>query len=196
MSFLVAKPAPDFTATAVMPDNSFKADFKLSDYRGKYVVLFFWPLDFTFVCPSEVLAFDKALPKFKAKNTEIIGVSIDSQFTHYAWRATPVEQGGIGPVQFPLVADLTKQISRDYGVLFDDAVALRGLFLLDKAGVVRHALVNDLPLGRNVNEALRMVDALQFHEEHGDVCPANWQEGDEGMEPTAAGVASYLAKHQ
>lgn len=196
MSFLVAKPAPDFTATAVMPDNSFKADFKLSDYRGKYVVLFFWPLDFTFVCPSEVLAFDKALPKFKAKNTEIIGVSIDSQFTHYAWRATPVEQGGIGPVQFPLVADLTKQISRDYGVLFDDAVALRGLFLLDKAGVVRHALVNDLPLGRNVNEALRMVDALQFHEEHGDVCPANWQEGDEGMTPTAAGVASYLAKHK
>ncbi len=133
MSFLVAKPAPDFTATAVMPDSSFKADFKLSDYRGKYVVLFFWPLDFTFVCPSEVLAFDKALPKFKAKNTEIIGVSIDSQFTHYAWRATPVEQGGIGPVQFPLVADLTKQISRDYGVLFDDAVALRGLFLLDKS---------------------------------------------------------------
>ncbi len=196
MSFLVAKPAPDFTATAVMPDSSFKADFKLSDYRGKYVVLFFWPLDFTFVCPSEVLAFDKALPKFRAKNTEIIGVSIDSQYTHYAWRTTPVEQGGIGPVQFPLVADLTKQISRDYGVLFDDAVALRGLFLLDKSGVVRHALVNDLPLGRNVNEALRMVDALQFHEEHGDVCPANWQEGDEGMTPTAEGVASYLAKHK
>jgi peroxiredoxin 2/4 len=196
MSFLVAKPAPDFTATAVMPDNSFKDDFKLSDYRGKYVVLFFWPLDFTFVCPSEVLAFDKALPKFKAKNTEIIGVSIDSQYTHYAWRATPVEQGGIGPVQFPLVADLTKQISRDYGVLFDDAVALRGLFLLDKSGIVRHALVNDLPLGRNVNEALRMVDALQFHEEHGDVCPANWQEGDDGMVPTAAGVADYLTKHK
>jgi peroxiredoxin (alkyl hydroperoxide reductase subunit C) len=196
MSFLVAKPAPDFTATAVMPDNSFKADFKLSDYRGKYVILFFWPLDFTFVCPSEVLAFDRALPKFKAKNTEVIGVSVDSEFTHYAWRGTPVEQGGIGPVQFPLVADLTKQISRDYGVLLDDAVALRGLFLLDKAGIVRHALVNDLPLGRNVNEALRMVDALQFHEEHGDVCPANWQEGDEGMVPTAAGVASYLAKHK
>jgi peroxiredoxin (alkyl hydroperoxide reductase subunit C) len=195
MSFLVTKPAPDFTATAVMPDNSFKADFKLSDYRGKYVVLFFWPLDFTFVCPSEILAFDKALPKFKAKNTEVVGVSVDSQFTHFAWRATPAEQGGIGPVQFPLVADLTKQISRDYGVLFDDAVALRGLFLLDKNGIVRHALVNDLPLGRNVNEALRMVDALQFHEKHGDVCPANWQEGDEGMVPTAAGVASYLAKH-
>lgn len=196
MSFLVAKPAPDFTATAVMPDNTFKSDFKLSDYRGKYVILFFWPLDFTFVCPSEVLAFDKALPKFQAKNTEIIGVSIDSQFTHYAWRATPAEQGGIGPVQFPLVADLTKQISRDYGVLFDDAVALRGLFLLDKGGIVRHALVNDLPLGRNVNEALRMVDALQFHEEHGDVCPANWQEGDDGMIPTAAGVADYLTKHK
>jgi peroxiredoxin 2/4 len=195
MSFLVAKPAPDFTATAVMPDNTFKADFKLSNYRGKYVILFFWPLDFTFVCPSEVLAFDKALPKFKAKNTEVIGVSIDSQFTHYAWRDTPVEKGGIGPVQFPLVADITKQISRDYGVLFDDAVALRGLFLLDKNGIVRHALVNDLPLGRNVNEALRMVDALQFHEEHGEVCPANWQEGDDGMVPTAAGVAEYLTKH-
>jgi peroxiredoxin (alkyl hydroperoxide reductase subunit C) len=195
MSFLVAKIAPDFTATAVMPDGSFCTDFKLSDYRGKYVILFFWPLDFTFVCPSEILAFDRAVAEFGSKNTEIIGVSIDSQYTHSAWRETPVEKGGIGPVRFPLVADITKQISRDYGVLFDDSVALRGLFLLDRGGIVRHALVNDLPLGRNVDEALRMVSALQFVEEHGEVCPANWQEGDEGMVPTAAGVASYLAKH-
>ena len=195
MSFLVAKPAPDFTATAVMPDSSFKADFKLSDYRGKYVVLFFWPLDFTFVCPSEVLAFDKALPKFRAKNTEIIGVSIDSQYTHYAWRTTPVEQGGIGPVQFPLVADLTKQISRDYGVLLDDKIALRGTFLIDKAGVIQHMVVNNLGLGRNIDEALRMVDALQHLEKHGEVCPAGWTKGEEAMSPNAKGVASYLAKH-
>jgi peroxiredoxin 2/4 len=195
MSFLVAKPAPDFTATAVLPDDSFQTDFKLSAYRGKYVILFFWPLDFTFVCPSEVLAFDRAIDRFRAKNTEVIGVSIDSQYTHLAWRSTPVEKGGIGTVSFPLVADLTKQISRDYGVLFDDAVALRGLFLLDRAGIVRHALINDLPLGRNVAEALRMVDALQFHETYGEVCPANWHEGDDGMVPTADGVATYLAKH-
>jgi peroxiredoxin 2/4 len=195
MSFLVAKTAPDFTATAVMPDGSFKPDFKLSDYRGKYVVLFFWPLDFTFVCPSEILAFDRAIEVFKAKNTAVIGVSIDSQFTHLAWRETAVEKGGIGPVRFPMVADITKQISRDYGVLHDDSVALRGLFLLDKDGIVHHALVNNLPLGRSVDEAVRMVSALQFVEEHGEVCPANWQEGDEGMVPTAAGVASYLAKH-
>jgi peroxiredoxin (alkyl hydroperoxide reductase subunit C) len=195
MSFLVTKPAPDFTATAVMPDNSFKDDFKLSDYRGKYVVLFFYPLDFTFVCPSEIIAFDKAVERFRAKDCEVIGASIDSPFSHYAWKMTPVEKGGIGDVQFPLVADLKKQISRDYGVLFDDEVALRGLFLIDKAGVVRHATINDLPLGRNVEEAMRVLDALKFHEAHGEVCPANWKEGDEGMTASAAGVAEYLTKH-
>ena len=195
MSFLVTKTAPDFTATAVMADNSFKEDFKLSDYRGKYVVLFFYPLDFTFVCPSEIIAFDKALEKFRAKNCEIIGASIDSQFSHYAWKVTPVDKGGIGDVQFPLVADIKKQISRDYGVLFDDAVALRGLFLIDKEGIVRHATINDLPLGRNVEEAMRVLDALQFTEEHGEVCPANWKEGEDGMTPTADGVADYLANH-
>ena len=195
MSFLVTKTAPDFTATAVMADNSFKEDFKLSDYRGKYVVLFFYPLDFTFVCPSEIIAFDKALEKFRAKNCEIIGASIDSQFSHYAWKMTPVDKGGIGDVQFPLVADIKKQISRDYGVLFDDAVALRGLFLIDKDGIVRHATINDLPLGRNVEEAMRVLDALQFTEEHGEVCPANWKEGEDGMTPTADGVADYLANH-
>ena len=195
MSFLVTKQAPDFTATAVMPDNSMKPDFKLSDYRGKYVLLFFYPLDFTFVCPSEILAFNKALASFKTKNCEIIGVSIDSQFSHWAWKNTPINQGGIGNIQYPLVADLDKNISRQYGVLLDAGIALRGTFLIDREGVVRHAVINDLPLGRNTDEALRMVDALQFHEQHGDVCPANWEEGKEAMTPTAAGVAEYLAKH-
>jgi peroxiredoxin (alkyl hydroperoxide reductase subunit C) len=195
MSFLVTKQAPDFTATAVMPDNSMKPDFKLSDYRGKYVILFFYPLDFTFVCPSEILAFDKALAAFKAKNCEIIGVSIDSQFSHWAWKNTPVKQGGIGDIQYPLVADLDKSISSQYGVLLEAGIALRGSFLIDRDGTVRHAVVNDLPLGRNIDEALRMVDALQFHEQHGDVCPANWTEGKEAITPTAAGVAEYLTKH-
>ena len=195
MCTLVTQQAPDFTATAVMPDNSMKADFKLSDFKGKYVILFFYPLDFTFVCPSEILAFDRALPKFTEKNTEIIGVSIDSQFSHWAWKNTPINQGGIGHIRYPLVADLDKQISRNYGVLLDAGIALRGTFLIDKEGIVRHAVVNDLPLGRNIDEALRMVDALQFHEQHGEVCPANWNEGQEAMTPTAAGVAEYLKKH-
>jgi len=195
MSTLVTKEAPDFTATAVLGDNSFKEGFKLSDLRGKYAVLFFYPLDFTFVCPSEIIAFDKAYDKFRERNCEVVGVSVDSQFTHFAWKNTPVKEGGIGPVKFPLVADLDKQVARAYGVLFNDAVALRGLFLIDKEGVVRHAVINDLPLGRNVDEALRMLDALQFTEKHGEVCPANWHQGEEGMKPTADGVADYLAKH-
>ena len=194
MSTLVTKEAPDFTAQAVMPDNSF-AELTLSSYRGKYVVLFFYPLDFTFVCPSEIIAFDKAVSKFKEKNAQVIGVSVDSHFTHLAWKNTPRDQGGIGPVGYPLVADLAKSVSRDYGVLLEGGVALRGLFLIDKEGVVRHALVNDLPLGRNVDEALRVLDALQYHEQHGEVCPANWREGEAAMKPTAEGVADYLAKH-
>jgi len=194
MSFLITKEAPDFTAQAVMPDNSF-AELKLSSYRGKYVILFFYPLDFTFVCPSEIIAFDKAVGSFKKKNTEVIGVSVDSHFTHLAWKNTPPAEGGIGKVGYPLVADLNKNISRDYGVLHDDSVALRGLFLIDKEGVIRHAVINDLSLGRNVDEALRMLDALQFTEKHGEVCPANWREGDEAMKPTTEGVAEYLAKH-
>jgi len=194
MSFLVTTEAPDFTAQAVMPDNSF-AEVKLSSYRGKYVVLFFYPLDFTFVCPSEIIAFDKELARFKEKNAEVIGVSVDSQFSHYAWKNTPRENGGIGQIGFPLVADLSKNIARDYGVLLDETVALRGLFLIDKEGIIRHAVVNDLSLGRNVDEALRMLDALQFTERHGEVCPANWREGDEAMKPTAEGVAEYLAAH-
>ena len=191
---LVTKEAPDFTAQAVLPDNTIE-DLTLSSYRGKYVILFFYPLDFTFVCPTEILAFDKAVETFKAKNAEVIGVSIDSQFTHAAWRNTPVDKGGIGEVSYPLVADLDKNISRSYGVLFDEAVALRGLFLIDKEGIVRHCVINDLPLGRSVPEAIRMLDALQFTEDNGEVCPANWSEGDDGMEPDAAGVASYLAEH-
>ena len=194
MCTLETKEDPDFTATAVMPDNSFK-ELKLSSYRGKYVILFFYPLDFTFVCPSEIIAFDAALDKFQRKNTQVLGVSVDSHFTHLAWKNTPRKEGGIGPIRYPLVSDLTKGIAKDYGVLLEGGVALRGLFLIDKEGKVRHALINDLPIGRSVDEALRTLDALQFHEQHGDVCPANWHEGEEAMKPTADGVAQYLAKH-
>ncbi len=195
MCTLVTKEAPDFTAQAVMADNSMQ-DLSLSSYRGKHVILFFYPLDFTFVCPSEILAFNKALKEFEKRNCAIIGVSVDSQFTHFAWKNTPVDNGGIGDIQFPLVADLNKSISQNYGVLLSDGVALRGLFLIDKEGIVRHETINDLPLGRNVNEAIRVLDALQFVEEHGEVCPANWKPGDEAMKPTAAGVAEYLSKHK
>jgi peroxiredoxin (alkyl hydroperoxide reductase subunit C) len=193
---LVTQEAPDFAAEAVMPDNTF-GEVKLSSFKGKFVVLFFYPLDFTFVCPSEILAFNKKLGDFKTRNCEVIGVSVDSKFTHLAWKNTPVENGGIGDIQYPLVQDLNKSIARSYGILFNDAVALRGLFLIDPRGIVRHAVINDLPLGRSVTEALRMVDALQFVETHGDqVCPADWQEGEAAMKPTAEGVASYLAnKH-
>jgi len=195
MSTHVTKPAPDFTAVAVMPDNTFNEKFSLSEYRGNYVILFFYPLDFTFVCPSEIIAFDKAIDRFKEKNCEVIGVSIDSQFTHLAWKSSPVVAGGIGNINYPLVADLDKEISRQYGVLLPEGIALRGTFLIDKEGIIRHMVLNDLPLGRSIEEAIRMVDALQFHEQHGDVCPANWKQGEEGMKPTADGVADYLSKH-
>lgn len=195
MSSLVTKEAPDFTAAAVLANNTIVEDFTLSSFKGKYVLLFFYPLDFTFVCPSEIIAFDKKVEEFKNRGVEVIGVSVDSQFSHFAWKNTEPKKGGIGNVQFPLVADLSKSIARDYGVLLDEAVALRGLFLIDKDGIVRHSTINDLPLGRNVDEALRMVDALQFFEENGEVCPANWNKGDEGMAPSAEGVAEYLSKH-
>ena len=194
MSFLVTKEAPEFTARAVMPDNSF-AEINLSEYRGKYVILFFYPLDFTFVCPSEIIAFDKALDKFKTRNAEVIAVSVDSPYSHYAWKNTAPKDGGIGQIKYPLVSDLNKTISRDYGVLFDESVALRGLFLIDKEGIVRHSVINDLSLGRNIDEALRTLEALQFTEKHGEVCPANWHEGEEGMKATPEGVAEYLATH-
>lgn len=194
LTTLVTQEAPDFTAEAVMPDNSF-GSITLSSFKDKYVLLFFYPLDFTFVCPSEILAFNKKVEEFKKKNCELIGVSVDSKFTHLAWKNTAIENGGIGKIQYPLVQDLNKDIAKSYGILLNGSVALRGLFLIDTKGVVRHSVINDLPLGRNVDEALRMVDALQFHETHGDVCPANWKQGDDAMKPTAEGVASYLAKH-
>jgi len=192
---MVTKDAPDFTATAIMPDNTFKEDFRLSDFRGRYVILFFYPLNFTFVCPSEILAFDKAVTEFEKHNCQLIGVSVDSQYSHYAWKNTPVNEGGIGNISYPLVADLDKSISQSYGVLLDAGVALRGLFLIDRDGIVRHMVINDLPLGRSVNEALRLLHALQFTEQHGDVCPANWQQGEEAMKPTAEGVKKYLTAH-
>jgi len=196
MSVLVGKKAPDFTAPAVLVNNQIVEYFNLSNHiKDKYAVLFFWPLDFTFVCPSEIIAFSNRMEEFKARNTEVIGVSVDSQFTHFAWRNTPVEKGGVGAIKFPMIADLTKSISRDYDVLTGDAVALRGTFLIGRDGVVRHQVVNDLPLGRNVDETVRMVDALQFYEENGEVCPAGWRRGEAGMKATADGVATYLSSH-
>ena len=194
MSVLVGKAAPDFTAAAVLGDGSIKEDFKLSDTKGKYAVLFFYPLDFTFVCPTELIAFDHRLKEFEARGVQVIGCSIDSQFSHTAWRNTSVDKGGIGPVKYPLVADVTHSICRAYDVESEGGVAFRGSFLIDKAGVVRHQVVNDLPLGRNIDEMLRMIDALQFTEEHGEVCPAGWHKGDKAMVPDAKGVASYLAE--
>ncbi len=195
MSVLVTNAAPDFVAPAVMSDGTIKDDFKLSDLKGSYVVLFFWPLDFTFVCPTEIIAHDLRIDEFKKRGVEVVGVSIDSQFTHSAWRNTPPEKGGIGPIRFPMVADVKHTIVQAYGVEHPAGVALRASFLIDKSGVVQHQVVNNLPLGRNVDEMLRVVDALQFTEEHGEVCPAGWRKGGEGMSATAAGVAKYLAAH-
>ncbi|MGD8711054.1 MAG: peroxiredoxin [Ectothiorhodospiraceae bacterium] len=196
MSVLVAKQAPDFTAPAVLGDGTIKEDFRLSDLRGRHVVLFFWPLDFTFVCPSEIIAHDNRYAQFQERGVEVVGVSIDSEFTHYAWRNTPVNKGGIGEVKFPIVADKTHEVCRAYGIEHPaDGVALRASFLIDKDGVVQHQVVNNLPIGRSVEEMLRVVDALQFTEEHGEVCPAGWQKGQEGMKPDASGVANYLSEH-
>ncbi|AZL15036.1 peroxiredoxin [Rickettsiales endosymbiont of Stachyamoeba lipophora] len=193
---LVGKQAPNFTAKAVMADNKIEENFNLQNYiKGKYAILFFYPLDFTFVCPSEIISFHNHIEEFKTRNCEVIGVSVDSHFSHLAWKNTPIDQGGIGQVGYPLVADLTKSIARDYDVLIGESVALRGTFLIDKEGIVRHQVINDLPLGRNIEEAIRMLDSLQFTEKHGEVCPANWNKGKEGMKADAAGVANYLAKH-
>lgn len=196
MSAFVCQKAPDFTAAAVLADGTIKEDFSLSDFAGKYVVVFFYPLDFTFVCPSEILAHNSRVSALEERGVQIIGVSIDSQFTHAAWRNTDVANGGIGPVKFPLVADVKHEIVQAYGVEHPEAgVALRGSFLIDRDGIIQHMTINNLPLGRNIDEMIRMVDALQFTEEHGEVCPAGWNKGDEGMKPDAAGVASYLSKH-
>ena len=193
---LVTQKAPDFTATAVLADGQIAEDFNLYKNIGeKGAVIFFYPLDFTFVCPSEIIAFSHRTADFKARGISVIGISVDSQFSHFAWRETPVEKGGIGRVKFPLVADLTKEISKAYDVLLPDGVALRGSFLLDADGTVRHAVINDLPLGRNIDEMIRMVDTMLFTNEHGEVCPAGWIKGDEGMTASTDGVADYLAKH-
>jgi len=192
MSVLVGKNAPDFTATAVEKDQIIEG-FTLSQFKGQYVVLFFYPLDFTFVCPTELHAFSDQLDAFEKRNVKVIGVSIDSHFSHLAWLNTPKAKGGIQGVAYPIVSDLNKTISRDYDVLVEGAgIAYRGLFLLDKEHVVRHQVVNDLPLGRNVSETLRMVDALQFTEKHGEVCPANWNQGDKSMKPTKDGLEEFF----
>ena len=196
MSVLVQRKAPDFTAAAIMPNNTIEENFNLTQYLdGKIGVLFFYPLDFTFVCPSEIIAFNNHLKEFKDRNVKVIGVSIDSHFTHLAWKNTPVNKGGIGQVQFPLVSDLKKEISRDYGILINDAIALRGTFLIDQQGIVRHQLVNDLPLGRSLEEALRMVDALKFHQENGEVCPMGWNKGKQAIKASVDGVAEFLSKN-
>ena len=192
---LVGKQAPTFSAPAVMADGSINGDFSLDDYQGKHIVLFFYPLDFTFVCPTELIAFSHRIEEFEKRGVQVIGCSIDSQFTHLAWRNTAIDDGGIGAVKYPLVADVKHQICRAYDVELEAAgVALRGSFLIDKEGIVRHQVINDLPLGRDIDEMLRMVDALQFNEEHGEVCPAGWNKGDKGMVGSTEGVASYLAE--
>jgi peroxiredoxin (alkyl hydroperoxide reductase subunit C) len=192
MSVLVQRAAPPFTATAVMPDDAVNEGFSLRDYRGRYVVLFFYPYDFSAVCPTEILAFDRRLEDFRQRDCEVIGVSVDSHFAHRAWKHTSVDDGGIGPVRFPLVADPTRQIAGAYGVLSDEGCALRGTFLIDTAGTVRYQVVNDLGLGRNVDDVLRTLDALQHSERSGDVCPANWEKGKAAVAPTPAGVKKYL----
>jgi peroxiredoxin (alkyl hydroperoxide reductase subunit C) len=193
---IVTNKAPNFTATAVLGNNEIVDDFNLYENFGeKGTVVFFYPLDFTFVCPSEIIAFDHRLDEFTSRGINVIGISVDSQFSHFAWKNTPVSEGGIGQVRYPLVADLNKQIARDFDVLLNDSVALRGSFLIDTDGTVRHAVINDLPLGRNIDEMLRMVDAMLFTNEYGEVCPAGWHKGEEGMKPSTDGVAEYLEKH-
>jgi peroxiredoxin (alkyl hydroperoxide reductase subunit C) len=197
MSILVGRKAPDFTAPAVLGNGEIVGEFKLSEaLRGKYGLVFFYPLDFTFVCPSELIALDRRIDEFKQRNVEVIGVSIDSHFTHNAWRNTPVAAGGIGAVRYALAADMNHQICQSYSVEHPVVgVAFRAAFIIDKEGIVRAQLVNDLPLGRNMDELIRLFDALQFHETHGEVCPAGWQKGDKAMKATPAGVASFLAEH-
>ena len=193
MSVLVGKEAPNFKAKCALNKNC--QEIELKNYRGKYVILFFYPLDFTFVCPSELIALDHRIPDFAARNVEVVGVSIDSHFTHNAWRNTPVNEGGIGQVKYTLAADIKHEIAKAYDVESEGGVAFRGAFLIDTNGIVRSQIVNDLPLGRNMGELVRLFDALQFNEEHGEVCPANWKKGDEGMTASPEGVAAYLAKN-
>jgi len=194
-TILVGKKAPDFTAAAVLGNGEIVGNFTFSkETENRYAIVFFYPLDFTFVCPSELIAIDNRIDEFKKRNTLVVGVSIDSQFTHNAWRNTPVNNGGIGQVRYPLVADVNHSICQSYGVEHPTAhVALRGAFIIDKQGIVRSQIINDLPLGRNVDELLRLIDALEFHEKHGEVCPANWTKGKTGIKPTTEGIAHYLS---
>ena len=193
MSNLVTQPAPDFTAQAVMPDGSFQ-EISLSQYQGKHVLLFFYPLDFTFVCPTEIIAFSDAAKEFEALGVQLLSCSVDSHFTHLAWRNVPRSEGGLGDIKYPMVADLNKQIATDYNVLLGGGVALRGLFLIDKEGIIRHQVVNDLPLGRSVDEALRMVESLQYFEANGEVCPANWKKGSATIKPDPQGSKEFFGK--
>lgn len=193
MPVLVTQPAPEFKAQAVLPNGEFQ-EVSLDDYKGKYVLLFFYPLDFTFVCPTEIIAFSDRVTEFEERGVQVLGVSVDSHFSHLAWRNTPRSAGGIGEIQYPLISDLNKKISDSYGVLLGGGVSLRGLYLIDKEGVVRHQLVNDLPLGRSVDEALRMVDALQFFEANGEVCPANWKQGESTIKPDVDGSREFFSK--
>lgn len=196
MQVFVGKIAPDFTAKAIMPDNSIDFNFNLKSYaKGHKCVVFFYPLDFTFVCPSEIIAFHNRLGEFAARGTKVVSVSVDSHFSHLAWKNTPHSKGGIGNVQFPMISDLNKTISMAYNVLNEDGISLRGTFLIDEDFVVQHMLVNNLPLGRNVDETIRMVDALHFHRENGEVCPAGWHKGAEAMTASSEGVADYLASN-
>ena len=193
MSVLVGMPAPDFNAKAITPDNSINDSFNLHSYiKNKYAVLFFYPLDFTFVCPSEILAFNKKLDDFKERDTLVIAVSVDSHFSHLAYKNTPITKGGIGDIQYPIVSDLKKSISSEYDVLWAGEIALRGTFIIDKKGIVRHQTVNDLPLGRSVEETLRMVDAIRHNEQYGEVCPANWHTHKQALKPTPEGIIEYL----
>jgi len=197
MSIQVSRPAPNFEARAVMPNNTIKDDFKLENYKGKYVVLFFWPYDFTFVCPTEILDFNKKLAKFEERDVQVIGCSTDSHHSHLAWKNQDVKTGGIGNIQYPMVADFDKSISRDYGVLIEEkGMALRGSFLIDKEGALQHSVINNLPLGRNIDEMLRMIDALQFSEKHGEVCPAGWNLGDDTMKEEQDSLKNYFGKHE
>lgn len=196
MNPFIGKPAPDFEAKVVMPDNSIVAEFSLKKYlKGHKGILFFYPLDFTFVCPSEIIAFNNRLGEFAARHTKIVAVSVDSHFSHHAWKAMPVNKGGIGNIQFPLVSDLKKEISAAYNVLNEDGVSYRATYLIDEQFNIRHYLINDLPLGRNVDETLRMIDALDHHSTHGEVCPAGWTKGDQAMSPTQQGVSDYLTSN-
>jgi peroxiredoxin 2/4 len=192
MTSLVRRKAPGFIAPAAMPDDTIRQDFALEELKDRYVVLLFYPMDFSFVCPSEILAMDARLEEFRKRDCSVMAISVDSVYSHLAWKRTSVDEGGIGPVRFPLVSDLTKNISRAYGVLVDDSVALRATFLLDRAGVVRHVVINDMDIGRSIDETLRTLDALRHFEDTGELCPANWEKGKGAMQGTPAGVKRYL----